>query len=266
MKDKNVAGILSLFLGWFGAQWFYLGKPGMGVLHLIFFWTPVVWIVSFIQAIIFFTMDPEKFDRKYNREAFEQPDYRRGAGADYDRRRYDRDRDRYERRERRQERTIVERPVRKTVRSSKADAFRKSGVEKFKDFDFEGAIADFQKVLEYDDKDVAMHFNLACAYSLTENAERAFHHLDRAVVLGFTDFQRIKTHDALAYLRIQDEFDTFERNGFRRPSAQPQAAPQEDLLSTTPDLLDQIKKLGEMKEQGLLTEEEFADRKKKLLS
>jgi len=44
------------------------------------------------------------------------------------------------------------------------------------------------------------------------------------------------------------------------------AAPKEkDLLSDTPNLLEQIKQLGSLRERGLLTEEEFITQKKKLL-
>jgi len=39
--------------------------------------------------------------------------------------------------------------------------------------------------------------------------------LDKATALGFSDFGKIKTHDALAYLRIQDEFEDFEKNRYR---------------------------------------------------
>ena len=46
-------------------------------------------------------------------------------------------------------------------------------------------------------------YNLACAYSLNEQPEKSFFHLDQAVANGFNDFQMIKEKDDLAYLRIQ---------------------------------------------------------------
>ena len=114
-----------------------------------------------------------------------------------------------------------------------------------------------------DAQDVATHFNLACAYSLNEQADKSFFHLDKAVTYGFSDFPKIKEHDALAFIRIQDEFETFEKNGFRLQ--QMLEAPKQDLLSTQPDVLEQLQKLGELKEKGLLTEKEFEIQKKKLL-
>ncbi|NUN99926.1 MAG: SHOCT domain-containing protein [Saprospiraceae bacterium] len=97
-----------------------------------------------------------------------------------------------------------------------------------------------------------------------ENTEKSLFHLDKAVGFGFNDSKRIKEHDALAFVRVQPQFETFEQNGFRLAPqlAEPKA---DDLLSTTPNLLDQLKRLGELRERGLLTEDEFASQKKKLL-
>ena len=53
-KDRNVALLLTLFFGGLGAHHFYLGKTGLGVLYLIFFWTFIPLIVSFFE--LFFIM------------------------------------------------------------------------------------------------------------------------------------------------------------------------------------------------------------------
>lgn len=149
---------------------------------------------------------------------------------------------------------------------------KKSGIDKYKDYDYQGAIEEFKKALELDPNDISIHFNLACTYSLNEEADKAFEHLDRAVTLGFTDFKRIKEHDALAYLRIQDAFDEFELNGFRLKQAvlqkQTQSknqAVQEPAVEDHSPILDQLKKLDELRLKGLLTEEEFVTQKRKLM-
>lgn len=278
MKDKNVAGILALFLGGFGVHRFYLGQTGLGVFYLIFCWFPVMWIIGLIDAIAFFSMDKDNFDRKYNRQYLSSEKRR---DTDFDRRNYQR-KERWEnrqaRREDRHERRYEQRrpqqaspPARPQARP-RQNPFKISGVKKFKDYDYSGAIEDFNKALDIEPNDVATHFNLACAYSLNENTEKAFFHIDRAVANGFNDFQRIKTHDALAFLRIQEGFEAFEKNGFRLPADKPseqaeQPAPpaEEDALEGQPDLLEQLRRLGELREKGLLTEEEFALQKKKLL-
>ena len=143
---------------------------------------------------------------------------------------------------------------------------KSSGIEKFKDYDYQGAIEDFQKGLELSPDDVTLHFNLACSYSLTEQTEKSFYHLDRAVTLGFNDYNRIKTHDALAFLRIQPDFEAFEKNNYRL-SPNLKAVKEEVLdLNETGDLLEQLKRLGELRERGLLSDEEFIKEKKKLLN
>lgn len=258
MKDKNAAGILALFLGWLGVHRFYLGQTGLGVLYLIFCWFPLIWLVSFIDAIVLLSMDPQRFDEKFNRRQgmqlrpmSQQPDFERGG--------------QYVNSHTRPVGRQVAPPAAPPVAVARQNPFKQTGLEKFRDFDYLGAIADFNKSLEVAPKDVATHFNLACVYSLTESADKAFYHLDKAVALGFGDFQKIKQHHALAFLRIQKSFDSFEENGFRLTPDSKKPAPAPNLLESQPDLLDQLKKLANLREQGLLTEQEFVDQKRRLL-
>jgi Short C-terminal domain len=48
--------------------------------------------------------------------------------------------------------------------------------------------------------------------------------------------------------------------------AQPPPVPEQRSAPTTTDKLEQLKTLGELKAQGVLTEEEFADQKAKILA
>lgn len=64
-SKKITAGILALFLGGFGVHHFYLKHVGRGFLYLIFCWTFIPAIVSFIEAIIYLTTSDEEFHRKY---------------------------------------------------------------------------------------------------------------------------------------------------------------------------------------------------------
>lgn len=147
--------------------------------------------------------------------------------------------------------------------------YKINGIKKYKDFDLEGAIEDFKKGLEINPKDISLHFNLACAYSLTEQVDKAYAHLDRAVSLGFNDFQKLKSHDDLAYVRIQERFEEFQQNNYRLEV--PAIAP----VNSVPDipkeepvqddvLLAQLKRLAELRDRGLLSEQEFIIEKKKL--
>ncbi|MCB0661556.1 MAG: NINE protein [Saprospiraceae bacterium] len=281
MKDKNTAGLLALILGFTGVQWFYLKKNGMGFAQvaLSFMFFPISFVLGLVTAFYFFGMDPIKFQQKY---AYPQErdlgsgEYKRFGRSrpDYQRRWEERSRPVPERRP--SSKWVLERKLQAKIR--KAAPFKKEGIKQFKEYDYPAAIDAFEKALSFDDRDPATHFNLACAYSLVEDSERAFYHIDKAVGSGFDDFHKIKSHDALAYLRIQDEFDTFERNNFRLPPPEDNQAtsksttkissegqPEEDLLNTQPDLLDQLKKLKELRESGLLSEEDFEMQKRKLL-
>ena len=49
-KDEVVGVLLALFLGTFGAHHFYLRKNGLGVLYIIFCWTGIPTIISFVEC------------------------------------------------------------------------------------------------------------------------------------------------------------------------------------------------------------------------
>ena len=275
MKNKNIAAMMAFFLGPLGVHRFYLGDMGKGIGMLVL-WRILTWkvamVIGIIDAIVFLSMDQEEFDKKYNKDADQDTDYKRERRRRSPRReRPDFNRHARDFKAKREAQLATERKKamkRRETQQRKRESvspYKKSGIEKFKDFDYEGAIADFEKVSELKPKDAAVHFNLACAYSLTENKEKSFEHLSQAVNLGFKDFKRIKTHDALAFLRVQDGFDEFEANKYQLRKAV--EAPNKDILqSNNPDLLEQLNKLNELKQKGLLTDGEFATQKKKLLA
>lgn len=65
-KSKTTAGILAIILGNFGAHHFYLRRPGLGILFLIFCWTWIPSIIGFIEGIIYLCMSDRDFNQKYN--------------------------------------------------------------------------------------------------------------------------------------------------------------------------------------------------------
>ena len=66
IKSKVVAGILALFLGGLGIHKFYLGKPGMGILYIVFSWSLIPAIVGFIEGIIYLCSSDLDFQLKNN--------------------------------------------------------------------------------------------------------------------------------------------------------------------------------------------------------
>ena len=227
-------------------------------------------VMGVIKVFKVMAMSNEEFDKKYNfknwRKAEEErraEEQKRRADEEQRRRReqesYDRERrtpkmgqDNRDARERMK--PVVQYPSKEQSSTSQKEALKQSGLKKYKEYDYDGAIEDFGKALAADPKDVAVHWNLTCLYSLTEQKELAFYHLQKAVELGFIDFEKVKTHEALSFLRVQPEFDTFSRSGFKM---------SEDMEHS--DILQQLKDLSMRREKGLLTEKEFADMSKRLV-
>lgn len=67
IKSRVTAGVLAILLGGIGVHKFYIGKTGMGILYLIFFWTYIPAIIGFIEGIIYLTSTKtdEEFTAKY---------------------------------------------------------------------------------------------------------------------------------------------------------------------------------------------------------
>jgi TM2 domain-containing membrane protein YozV len=269
MKNKTVAGILALVAGYIGLHRFYLGQVGMGLTYIILlpvFLMMGLWfypLIGLVDAIALFSMDQDKFDDKYNKDNPRERAENRPPASSRGQQRNDRYQDRQ-----------AQRSTRSTAKrtSNKANPHLKVGKEKFNDYEYEAAIREFDKALSLDPQSIPAHFNLACAHSLMEHKDQAFYHLDRAVALGFDDFEAIRTRDHLAYIRIQEEYLQFEANNFRL--AKQLKTPQENLLDQKPpaaapevktDLLQQLQQLANLKEKGLLTEAEFNKQKEKLL-
>jgi TM2 domain-containing membrane protein YozV len=66
-KNKTIAAVLAIFVGGLGIHKFYLGKPFLGVLYLIFCWTAVPSIIALIEGIIYIASSEDDFNRKYNK-------------------------------------------------------------------------------------------------------------------------------------------------------------------------------------------------------
>lgn len=234
--------------GWVGAHRFYLGETGAGIFFVMLMVMttamrfPITGILGIIDAIRLLTMSERDFDRRYNPQFYEKA--RRNPGA------YS-GRDRYNQRRR----TV-------TDTKSRANPYKKTGVQKYKEYDIPEAIKDFEEGLKIEPKDIALHFNLACAYSMEENKEKSLFHLSKAIEFGFKDMEKIKTHDNLAFLRIQPEFEEFVENGYKLSPSM--AKPEENLLQDD-ILLSQLNKLAELRKKGLLSEEEYVTEKQKLM-
>lgn len=65
VKSRAVAILLALLFGGIGAHKFYLGSPGLGLLYLVFCWTFIPMLISFVEAIIYVLTSDYDFHRRY---------------------------------------------------------------------------------------------------------------------------------------------------------------------------------------------------------
>lgn len=268
-RDKNTAAFLALTLGWAGIHKIYLRQPSVTFFMVFllfmtrFYIFPFLLFAGIFEAFRLFGMSENEFDRRYNRYASQN---RKGDYLENRKRRQ---------MERSKGRLPKQRPhdtKSRRMAVQKANPFKSSGIRKYKDFDLEGAIEDFQRGLDINKNDVALHFNIACAYSLTEEKEKAYYHLSKAVELGFSDFEMIETKDDLAFVRIQPEFESFKQSGYRKVGGTvPKQVAQNSAPATADEpiqddvLLSQLNKLAELRKKGLLSAEEFNIERKKLM-
>lgn len=286
MKSKYVAAILAWFLGAFGGHRFYLGQVGKGVLCLVFCWTLIPGIIAFFDTIIFLVMDKHRFDLKYNAE------YVRGgngstniyiqngspqAGMDPRRGTFQQPVQQYDQQRQYPASTApgIDREQLGFVGVPGKDRFEEEGDRLYRDYQIREAMAPYRKSLERRKHNPKLHFKLACLYSLEEEVDTALFHLEKAIMQGYDDLERIATHEHLSYVRAQDAYQEFKHNGYRLPPKQlspptnrpPRAdtSPTEGRSQLDGDLLDQLERLGKMRDAGLLSDGEFAAQKQRLL-
>jgi len=274
-NNRIIAGLLAFIGGTFGVHKFYLGDIGGGIFYIFLFFItikffPVTLVLGIIEALKLFNMDPEAFDKKYNQGATGRS--KRFQGKNRPQYRRDRERSNGNRnarvRSNGNNRNAPPRsrysPKRNTI--LKRNPFKASAMEKYKEFDLEDAIVDFNKALKLAEQDPEIHFYLAAVYSLSENKDKAFKHIELAVKYGFKEPEKIETFEDLAYMRIQDDFEAFRDNGYKITLAteSKKETITEDVLEDD-ILLSQLNKLDELRKRGLISNEEFQIEKEKLI-
>lgn len=220
MKNKWLAAFLAIFFGRWGVHRFYLRQLEVGILYvLLTVFLPFSILGFTISALLgirdgikLLLMSEEEFNQKYNNIHFRD---RYG-----NRRKYTPDQNK------RNSKYILldedEVTTQKTggyfekfKKQKEANSLKQSGIKKLKEFEINEAIKDFEKSITINNEDFATHYNLACAYSLNENAVEAFKHLDLAVKLGFNQGSKIQEQEELAYIRIIPVYEKFKNNRFR---------------------------------------------------
>lgn len=257
-KSRVFAALLAIFGGVIGLHKFYLRDIGAGIFYLMFFFIfarfPITAILGIIEGISLLSMTDEKFDQKYNRNVKERFQQRRTGSRTV------------QRETRKQPVTGGRYEVRKKPSRQRSNPFKKTAYKKYKEFDLEEALKDFQQAIEIAPEDKEIHFYMSAIYSLLEKKDKAFYHLDKSIQYGLKQTNKIMEMDDFAYLRIQKEFESFKNNGFRIVDSQTNGidAPKEELVLDDL-LLSRLNKLKELREKGLLSENEFLVEKQKII-
>lgn len=64
-KNRIVAALFALLLGGLGIHWFYLGRIGRGFACILFSWTFIPTMISFIDGILFLCKTEEEWAQQY---------------------------------------------------------------------------------------------------------------------------------------------------------------------------------------------------------
>jgi class 3 adenylate cyclase len=258
-KSKTTAALLALILGMWGAHRFYLGKRFLGVVNFVAFVIAlmtsineeepggilfaILAFISVIEAILFFVMPQSEFDAKYN------------SGYPSTRK------------EKKEGKSGKKKGNETQTRKSRGNYLIKDAFIAYKSGDYNQARKYFEDALQYDYNDPQTHFMLACCYSLAKDAKQSYFHLASAVDFGFQEFEEIYHNEALAWLRLQPDFDFFVQNGYRQIShltpPTPDLLEEKSYYDTT--VLDKIADLGELLERGVISKDDFELQKKSLL-
>jgi len=148
----------------------------------------------------------------------------------------------------------------KKIDREKKELLYKRALDYYNKEDYSSAVTLLNQILVFDPTDEIVLFSLACNYSLQRNPE-AFNTLEKAIKFGYNNFDKIKTYVAFSWLRSQPNYSSFIANNYKLPS--PQVT--ENLLSTN-DVISKLERLSKLKDQGIITEEEFLIQKKEILN
>lgn len=66
MKNRGVAIMLALLLGWVGFHRLYDGRVGSGVVMFLFFWTWIPCLIAIYDVVMYLVIGEERFQKKYS--------------------------------------------------------------------------------------------------------------------------------------------------------------------------------------------------------
>ena len=264
---RRMAIVFALGLGCFGVHRFTLGQWQMGLLHIFLMvvslsvfegsflgstpWVTLSAFLAYGTAAWWWRMSDEEFADRYL-EPTEEVDenvtgeYLNGRTAAH--------------------------PKVKSRRERRKMLARAN--TQFEAYELQEAADLYEAALDLDLSDGNARVLAARCYSLLEQESHAYRHLRKAVQLEADNLTLVSTDPSFAWLRTRPDFVARQRRGFTPPdenrngakTANGHAEPYlQELPSPGVNILDQLDRLGELRERGVLTEEEFVRQKRKLL-
>ncbi|NJC26324.1 NINE protein [Neolewinella antarctica] len=280
MLNRNVGALLAIFLGLFGAHQFYIGRWWTGALQFALFTLSVfisvvgapeallaiAWIstavIPVLTGILWFAMPSRTWHDRYDPTA-ERPTF----------------------------------PIsNQQPAMGDSSQLKAEGITYYRSADYDLAAEAFTEAISVDYSDPGSHFNLACSYAQLGRYPETLHHLELSVTFGLPKPERIEKHPALGALRKLPAFDRFRANNYRRrayvtdhgqrdattpvpPTEKRNPEPETITDFNTPppsqtttgasvdgDLLEQISRLRELHDAGVLTTQEYQLQKERLLA
>ncbi len=137
----------------------------------------------------------------------------------------------------------------------------KEAMEYYESGDLKSALSGINEVLEINPYHPYALFTGAKIYSLLKDKKECFDLIQRTYQSKHPFFVKALSHSDFDFIRSQPEFQEFVKNGYNLPKPNPPIA---IVNSISP--ADELKKLSDLKESGVLTEEEFQIQKQKVLN
>ena len=120
-----------------------------------------------------------------------------------------------------------------------------------------------QQSLYEDSTNPETHFELACFYSLIQDKDKSFDHLNKSVFYGYKNLKNIEKEPDLKWIRHQDGFKEFKANGYKIVAPVTKTAV---ITTSTDNYIEELRELGKLKDEGIITEKEFQELKEKILN
>lgn len=149
--------------------------------------------------------------------------------------------------------------------SGKAKKFNKQLVNlnskamQIKSKDLDRAIAILKNALQISPNSPRTNYNIACFYSLSKDKKNAYFHLEKAINNGYDRLIHLSKDKDLAWLREQNEYQEFIENNYSLKSN------IEDDKNKS-NYIHEIRELKKLNSEGIITDKEFDEKKKELLS